>query len=107
MLLFATPIAVVLSVCMGIGSFLCPITSRTIRAGIDSRQLTKSAQSSTSAAEDMTSLIIWDIFMTAPLLDVFSDSSITKTCPPDLLQDLDSERYEASLCPARTLSLAR
>ena len=107
MLLFTTPREVVLSVCMGVGGCFCPISSRKFRAGIVSQQLTKSAQSSASAAEDITALIIFDMVRTAMLLGVFSDLSVMKKCPPDLLWEPDSEGYEASLCPDRTISLAR
>ena len=107
MLLFTMPRAVVLSFCMGIGGCLCPIYSKTIRSGIASRQLTKSAKSAASAAEDMTALIIFDMVMKAPLLGGFSDFSVKNNCPPALLQEPDPERYDALLCPAITLLLAR
>ena len=55
-------------VCMGVGGCLCPISSRTIRAGIAPLQLMKSAQSSASVAKYITALIICDMVMTAPLL---------------------------------------
>ena len=78
MLLFTTPRAVVFSVCMGVGGCLCPIYSRKIRAGIASRQLMKSAQSSAYAAEDMTTLIICDMVMTVPLLGGVAEKSVMK-----------------------------
>ena len=65
-----------LSVCMCVGGCLCTISSRTIRSIIASRQLTKSAQSSASTTEDMTSLIICDMVITAPLLGEVADLSV-------------------------------
>ena len=92
MLLFITQIAVVLSVCIGVGIYLYPIYSRTSRDKIDSRQLTKSAQSYASSAKDMTDLIICEMVMIAPLLGGFYDSSVTKKFPPLLIRVPYSER---------------
>ena len=107
MLLFTAPSTVVLSVYMGAGGWLCPISSWKICAGIVSRELTKSAKSSASAAEDMNALIIYDMVMTAPLLGGVLDSSVMKIFAPALIWGPDSEKCEASLCPDRTMSLAR
>ena len=62
-----------LSVSKDVGGCLCPISSRTICAGIASRKFTQSVQSSASAAEEMTVFIIWDMVMTSPLLGGFAD----------------------------------
>ena len=67
MLFETTPSAVVLSVCIGVGGCLCPISSRVCCAGIASRQLMESASSSASAAEDMIVLITCDVVSKEPL----------------------------------------
>ena len=74
--------------------------------GTASRQLMKRAASSASAAEDMTASMIWVMVMTAPLFGGVLVSLDMKTFPPALLRAFDSERYEASLCTTRTMSLA-
>ena len=71
-----------------------------------SRQFTKSALSSASAAEDMTDLMILATVRTEPLLVGYSAVLDKKKWPPALLLALDSERYEASLWPASTMSIA-
>ena len=106
MLLLKTPSAVVLSVCIGLSGCLCPIYSSVVLDGTSSRQLMKSVQSSASAADDMTALMILDIVVTAPLFEGYVVSSVMRKCPPALLRDFASERYDASLCPARTMALA-
>ena len=57
-----------LSVCIGVGGCVCPISPRAWRDGMDSLQLMKSSHSSASAADDMTALMILAIVNTAPLL---------------------------------------
>ena len=106
MLFVTKPCAVVLSVYIGVGGCLCPISSSAWRAGMASRQLMKSALSSASAAEDITDLMILATVRTDPLLVGYSAVLDKKKCPPARLLALDSERYEASLWPARTMSLA-
>ena len=64
------------------------------------------APSSSYAADDMTDFIIFVIFSTAPLLGGNSVFLDINKCPPDLLIYFVSERCEALLCPARTISLA-
>ena len=46
---------------------------------------------SSSVAEDMTFLMIWDTVRTAPLLGGSALSVDMKKCPPALLRALDSE----------------
>ena len=57
-LLFDTPIAVLLSTCIGVVVCLCPISSNAFLAGMSSLVLMYIAPNSASAAEDMTALII-------------------------------------------------
>ena len=71
-----------------------------------SRQLMKRAPSLASASEDMTALIICEMVMTAPLLGGMAELLDMKKCPPALLRAFVSERYEASLWPARTILMA-
>ena len=106
MFLVTTPCGVVVSVCTCVGGCLWPIYSRAWQAGTASRQLMKRAASLTSAAEDMTAFMIWAMVMTAPLFGGVSVSLDMKKCPPALIRAFDSERYEASLCTTRTMSLA-
>ena len=56
-----TPSAVVLSACIGVSGCLCPISFSMFIAGTALQQLMNSAQSSASAADDMTALIILEI----------------------------------------------
>ena len=79
-LFVTTPSDVVLSVCMGVGGCLCPISSRAWRAGIASRQLMKRAPSSASAADDMTAFIICATVRTAPLFGGSAMKKCTMMC---------------------------
>ena len=106
MLLVTTPRAFVLSIFIGVGNCVCPISYRAWHAGMYYFQLMKSAPSSASAADDMTALMILAIVNTATLLGGNSVLFDMKKYPPDLLLGFVSERYEASLWPARTISLA-
>ncbi len=58
------------------------------------------------AAEDMTVLIICAIVRMAPLFGGLAVLLDMKKCLPALLRAFDLERYNALLCPARTMSLA-
>ena len=106
MLLVNMPCAVVLSVYIGVGGCLCPIYSCYWRAGMDYLQLTKGAPGSASADDDMTALMILAIVNTDPLLGGNAVLFDMKKYPPALLLDFVSEMYKASLCPARSMSLA-
>ena len=76
------------------------------RAGMASLPLMKSAPSSSSGAYDMTTLMILALVNTAPLLGGNAVLFDMRKCPPDFLLDIFSERYEASLWTAMTMSLA-
>ena len=97
MLFVMKPCAVVLSVCIWVWGYLCPISLSAWRAGMALRQLMKSALSSASAAEDMTDLMILATVRTEPLLVGYSVELDKKKWPPARLLALDSERYEVSL----------
>ncbi len=66
-LLFTTPSAVVLSVCIGAGGCLRPRNSRVCWAGMASLQLMYRAPILASAVDDMTALMICEIVRMAPL----------------------------------------
>ena len=82
MLLLATPIAVMLSTCIGVHSCLRPISARVVRTGMALQALMNIAPNSASADDDMTALMMWAMFSTAPLLGGSSLSSDMKKCPP-------------------------
>ena len=105
MSLVTKPCAVVLSVCMGVGGCLLPVYSSTWCAGMASLQFMNSAPSSSSAANDMTALTILEIMNTALLLGWNLVLLDINKCPSALLQDFVLERYNASMWPARTISL--
>ena len=65
-----------------------------------------SATSLASGTDDMTDLIILAIVRTAPFLGGKSVLLEIKKLPSALPLDFVSERYEASMWPARTISLA-
>ena len=68
MVLFENPTAVVLSTCMGVEGWGCPSSLRVVRIGKASLAFRNVAPISTSAAEDMTVLIICHRVCMAPLL---------------------------------------
>ncbi len=82
------------------------MNSRVWRAGIVSLQLMESAPTSASAAEDMTALIICAIVRMMPLFGGLAVLLDMKKCQPARLHVFDLDRYDAMLCPARTMSLA-
>ena len=92
MLLVTTLIAVVLSVCIGVGGCFWPTVSNSWSAGIASLQLMKRAPNSASTAEDMTSFMICEMVRTDPFFGRTSESPDTKKCPPALLLAFDSDR---------------
>ena len=62
-----TPISVVLSICIGVGGCGCPISSSRCRSRAASRVLMYSSSRSTSAADVMTDLNIFDTLSMALL----------------------------------------
>jgi hypothetical protein len=54
----------------------------------------------------MTAFMIWATVRTALLLGGRAMFVDMKKCHPALLLALDSDRYDALLCPARTMLLA-
>ena len=84
--------AVVLSVCIRAGGYLCPISSSDWRAGMASRQLMKSVLSSASAVEDMIDLMILATLKADLLLAEYLVLLDKKKWSPAPLLALDSER---------------
>ena len=91
------PSAVVLSVIIGVGGWMWPISSRSVLAGMACLELRNNTPISASAAEDMTLLMIWAMLWKAPLFGGQSELSDMKKCPPALLLAFGSDRYDASL----------
>ena len=85
---------------------MCPISCSDWNSGRASLQLMKSAPSSPYAADYMTVLMILDIVNTDQLFGGNTVLFDMKKCTLALLLDFVSERYKASLRPARTMSLA-
>ena len=106
-LLVSSACAVALSVCIGVWGCGCPSSVSVCRIEMAIFALMKRAPSSASAADDMTARIIWEMLRTAPLLMGILSCPAMNMCPPARLRDFGSERYDASLWIARTMSLAR
>ena len=81
------PNYVVLSVCIGVGGCLWPISSTAVRTGIACRELIHSAPISASAAKIITFIIICAMFNNAPLFAGFVVLSYMKKFPPAVLLD--------------------
>ena len=64
------------------------------------------APSSASAADDITARIICEMLRTAPLFAGMSLFDDINMCPPARLGALGSDKYNALLWTARTMSLA-
>jgi hypothetical protein len=62
--------------------------------------------SSASTEDDMTARIICKMLRMAPLLKGMSSFPAMNMCPPAQLQDFGSDKYDASLWIAKTMSLA-
>ena len=65
--LVMTASAIVLSVCIGVGGWRCPISSNVMRMGMASLALIYNAPILASAADVITDLMICAMFKTAPL----------------------------------------
>ena len=87
MLLVNTPCVVVLSVCIGVGGCVWPISSSDWRDGMAYLQFFTIAPSSASAAGDITALMILDIVNTATLLEGNAVLFGMKKFLPNLLLD--------------------
>ncbi len=106
-LLVSSACDVALSVCIGVQGCGCPSWISVCRIETAVFALMNRAPSSASAADDMTARIIWEMLRTAPLLMGISSFPAMNMWPPARLRALGSERYDASLWIARTMSLAR
>ena len=90
MLLVTTPCVVVLSICTGVGSFLCPISPRACWEVKASFKLIKREASLSSASENMKALMIWVMVMTALLLGGVEVLLDMKKVPPARIRNFDS-----------------
>ncbi len=105
-LLVSRSCAVLLSVCIGVGGWGWPSSLSVWRMETAVFALMKRAPSSASTADDMTAHIICKMLRTAPLFVGMSSLPAINMCPPARLSAFDLDKYEASLCVARTMSLA-
>ena len=84
-LLLTTPLAVALSVCMGVGGCGCPISVKMFLMCTASLALMNNPPNSASAAEDITAFNIWATLWMLPLLGGISSLLDRKKWPPTLL----------------------
>ena len=84
--------AVVLSVWIGVGGCLWPISSTFVSPSISYRELIYSAPISASSAEVITFFMICAMVKTAPLFSGFAALFDMKKFPPDMLLDFGSVR---------------
>ncbi len=105
-LLVSSSCVVLLSVCIGVGGWGWPSFSSVWHMETAVFELMKRAPSSASAADDMTARIIWEMLRTAPLFIDMSSLPAINMCPLTRLRAFGLDKYEASLCIARTMSLA-
>ncbi len=77
-----TALEIELSVCSSVGDWLCPISSRMILMYTASLAIMYNPANSASVAEDITCLIMWEMFSTTPLFGGIGVSPDKKKCPP-------------------------
>ena len=95
-----------ISVCTGVGGFLCYIYSIVCQSVSALCKLMQKAPKSAFDAEDMNLLIIYVIARTTPLLDGFSALSDVQKFSIALLRALVSKRYDALLWMTGIMLLA-
>ena len=101
------PTAVVLSMCIGIGGCVCPISCNVSRMILACCALWNSAASSAAAADAATIFKIVHREWMDPLsliFVLFLGMELRKKCPPALLLAFDAVKYEASECMLRIMS---
>ena len=76
------PSAIQLSVWSGVAGCLCPSSSRMMQMKTASQAMMYSAASLASVADAMMCLMMWAIFIMAPLLGGISALEERKKCPP-------------------------
>ena len=104
------PDAVELSICIGVGPCGCRISSNEVLSTSTSLALTNRSPNFAYAAEAITFSKMAATTNTATLCLVFEvglNLSLKKKCPPTLLLDLDTNRYDASLCIYNCIWLAQ
>ncbi len=105
-LLVSSTWAVALLVWMGVRGCGCPNSSNVHCIDTAVFALMNSAPSLASAANDITALIICEMFNTAPLLMGISSMPAINMWPQAWLQAFGSDKYDASLWMASFMSLA-
>ena len=87
-----TASAIGLSVCIGVGGCLCPISSKMILMYTAYRAMMYNYANSASVANDITCFIIWAMLRTAPLFCGMLEFLYKKKWPPTLLHAFGSLR---------------
>ena len=87
------PSAIVLLFCVGVGGCLCPIYLGACCDGMASLQFIYSTPSSASAAEEITTFMIFAILRMAPLFGGSRESLDMKKWPPALILEFVSDRW--------------
>ena len=108
--LLMTPDAMELSVFIGVVPCGFPISSNEVLSNSTSLALTNRSPNFAYAAEAITFSKMVATTNTATLCLVFEvglNLSLKKKCPPTLLLDLDTNRYDASLCIYNCIWLAQ
>ena len=89
---FTSASAIELSVCNGVGGYLCSIYSKMVLMYTASLAMMYNASNSASVAADMTCFSMWDMLRTAPLFCGMVESLDRKKWPPALLRGFGSLR---------------
>ena len=105
-LLVSRSFAVLLSFWIGVRGWGWPISSSVLHIETAVFAFIKKAPSLASAADDMTARMICEMFRTAPLFVGMSSFDDMNIYPPARLRALGSDKYDASLWMASTMSLA-
>ncbi len=105
-LLVSRSVEVLLSVCIGVGGWGRLSSSSVWCMETAVFALMKRAPSSSSSADYMTAHIMCKILRTAQLFVGMLSLPAINMCPPTWLRAFSSDKYEAPLCIARTMSLA-
>ena len=106
LLLVSRSCVVLLSVCIGVGGWGWPSSLSVWRMETAVFALMKRAPSSAYVVDDMTAHIICKMLRMAPLFVGMSFLPAIIMCPSGGLCAFGLDKYEASLCNARTMLLA-
>ena len=102
------PLAVLLSVLIGVAGCMCPNSAHVVLRGSNSRAFINKAAISDSAADAITCLITFAIIDIGQLfICLFSSLLPRNVYPPALDLAPETTRYAASECFCSTMSLAQ